>query len=122
MMKRIAALTALVITLLAVPAAAAMATTGGHGSGYAKPTPKSVQLVCPRVTCLERERAVRWQLAGHATAARAAAATATVPDIVLDYEPAFCPELTLYTDVQDPGWAVEEVLRLANRLQQRENP
>jgi len=81
-----------------------------------------VQLVCPRVTCLERERAVRWQLAGHATAARAAAATATVPDIVLDYEPAFCPELTLYTDVQDPGWAVEEVLRLANRLQQRENP
>jgi len=49
MMKRIAALTALVITLLAVPAAAAMATTGGPGSGpgYAKPGP--VQLVCPRI-------------------------------------------------------------------------
>ena len=49
MMKRIAALTALVITLLAVPAAAAMATTGGlgPGPGYAKTGP--VQLVCPRI-------------------------------------------------------------------------
>jgi hypothetical protein len=47
MMKRIAALTALAITLLAVPATAAMASTGGHGSGYAKPRP--VQLVCPRI-------------------------------------------------------------------------
>ena len=47
MMKRIAALTALAITLLAVPATAAMASTGGHGSGYAKPRP--AQLVCPRI-------------------------------------------------------------------------
>ena len=50
MMKRIAALTALVITLLAVPAAAAMATTGGPGPGpgYAKTGP--VHLVCPRTS------------------------------------------------------------------------
>ncbi len=47
MMKRIAALTALVITLLAVPAAAAMASTNGPGSGYAKPRP--ALLVCARV-------------------------------------------------------------------------
>ena len=59
MMKRIAALTALVITLLAVPAAAAMATTGGHGSGYAKPTPKSVQLVCPRIHRVHRVYVIR---------------------------------------------------------------
>ena len=58
MMKRIAALTALVITLLAVPAAAAMATTGGHGSGYAKPTP--VQLVCARIHHFPRPYVIRF--------------------------------------------------------------
>ena len=57
MMKRIAALTALVITLLAVPAAAAMATTGGHGSGYAKTTP--VQLVCARIHHFPRVYVIR---------------------------------------------------------------
>ena len=57
MMKRIAALTALVITLLAVPAAAAMATTGGQGSGYAKPTP--VQLVCARIHHFPRVYVIR---------------------------------------------------------------
>ena len=57
MMKRIAALTALVITLLAVPAAAAMATTGGHGPGYGQPRP--VQLVCPRIHRLHRVYVIR---------------------------------------------------------------
>jgi len=61
MMKRIAALTALVITLLAVPAAAAMATTGGPGPGpgpgYAKPGP--VQLVCPRIHRFPRPYVIR---------------------------------------------------------------
>ena len=57
MMKRIAALTALVITLLAVPAAAAMATTGGHGSGYGQPTP--VQLVCARIHRFHRVYVIR---------------------------------------------------------------
>jgi hypothetical protein len=59
MMKRIAALTALVITLLAVPAAAAMATTGGPGPGpgYAKPTP--VQLVCARIHHFPRVYVIR---------------------------------------------------------------
>ncbi len=81
-----------------------------------------VQLICPRAICLERERAVRWHLAGHATAPRTAHAMAEAPDLVLDYEPSLRPELTLYTDVPDSGWAVEEVLRLANRLQRREKP
>ena len=81
-----------------------------------------VQLVCPRKICLERERAVRWRLGGRALAARAAHATAEAPDLVLDYEHSLRPELTLYTDIQDLRSAVEEVLRLANRLDRRGNP
>jgi hypothetical protein len=57
MMKRIAALTALAITLLAVPATAAMASTSGSGPGYAKPRP--VQLVCPRVHRVHRGYVIR---------------------------------------------------------------
>jgi hypothetical protein len=45
-MKRIAALAALVITMLAVPAAAAMASTTGSGPGYGQP-PGPVQVACP---------------------------------------------------------------------------
>ena len=56
-MKRIAAMAALVITMLAVPAAGAMASTGGTGSGgtsaggqgpgYGRPGP--IQVACPLV-------------------------------------------------------------------------
>ncbi|MGB6578972.1 MAG: hypothetical protein WBF34_13745 [Streptosporangiaceae bacterium] len=45
-MKRIAALAALVITMLAVPAAAAMASTSGPGPGYGQ-APRLVQVACP---------------------------------------------------------------------------
>ncbi len=45
-MKRIAALAALVITMLAVPAAAAMAGTSGSGPGYGPP-PRLVRIACP---------------------------------------------------------------------------
>jgi hypothetical protein len=44
-MKRIAAMAALVITMLAVPAAGAMASTGGTGAGYGRPGP--VRVACP---------------------------------------------------------------------------
>ena len=57
MMKRIAALTALAFTLLAVPATAAMASTSGSGSGYTQPKP--VQLVCPQVHRLHRAYVIR---------------------------------------------------------------
>jgi hypothetical protein len=43
-MKRIAALTAIVITMIAVPAAAAMASTDDSGPGYGSPGP--VQVAC----------------------------------------------------------------------------
>ena len=35
----------------------------------------------------------------------------------MDYEQALCPELILHTDVQGLQGALEEVLRLAHRLQ-----
>ena len=35
----------------------------------------------------------------------------------VDYEQALCPELILHTDVQGLQGALEEVLRLAHRLQ-----
>jgi hypothetical protein len=57
MMKRVAALTALAFTLLAVPATAAMASTSGSGSGYTQPKP--VQLVCPQVHRLHRVYVIR---------------------------------------------------------------
>lgn len=56
-MKRIAAMAALVITMLAVPATTAMASTGGPGTagsgtggqgpGYGRPGP--IQVACPLV-------------------------------------------------------------------------
>ena len=52
-MKRIAALAALVITMLAVPAAAAMASTGGSGPGDGGPAygpPGQIQIACPQPT------------------------------------------------------------------------
>jgi len=74
-----------------------------------------VQLVCPRELCVERERAVRWRLGGRRPAPSAGRAAAR-PELVLDYEPSLRPDLTLHTDLQDPGSAVEEILRLARRL------
>jgi hypothetical protein len=57
MMKRIAALTALAFTLLAVPATAAMASTSGSGPGYTQSKP--VQLVCPRIHRVHRAYVIR---------------------------------------------------------------
>ena len=57
MMKRVAALTALAFTLLAVPATAAMASTSGSGSGYTQPMP--VQLVCARIHHVPRVYVIR---------------------------------------------------------------
>jgi hypothetical protein len=37
-------------------------------------------------------------------------------ELVLDYEPALCPELTIYTDVQDCVTAVDAVLFVTERL------
>ena len=76
-----------------------------------------VQLVCPSETCMERERATRWGLGGAQSAARSLRPATAAPDIVLDYEQALCPELTLHTDVRGLQGALEEVLRLAHRLQ-----
>ena len=73
-----------------------------------------VQLLCPVEICLERERATHWGLA----AAREVSGypRATVPDIVLDYEESFRPDLALRTDVHDVWAAAEQVLALVQRL------
>jgi len=75
-----------------------------------------VQLVCPYETCMERERATRWGLGTQRGATRSSRPASDVPDIILDYEQALCPELTLHTDVQELRGALDELLRLALRL------
>jgi len=75
-----------------------------------------VQLVCPAEVCAARERATRWRLGGvrvDDTGQRPVA-----PDIALDYEESLCPDLRLHTHVPDLTISVEEVLRLAKRLEQ----
>jgi len=79
-----------------------------------------VQLVCPSSVCGNRERAVRWHLMG-CPHRRTAAPAADDPDVVLHYEHALAPELTIHTDVEDPWSAVEAVLALAQRLQSLES-
>ncbi len=76
-----------------------------------------VQLVCPYEICGERERATRWHLGSQRSVPRAGRPLADRPDVVLDYEGALCPELTLHTDTQDVWGSREELLRLAQRLQ-----
>ena len=76
-----------------------------------------VQLVCPYEICMARERATRWGLGTEQSAARCSRPATAAPDIILDYEQALWPELTLHTDVQSPQGALNELLRLAHRLQ-----
>jgi adenylylsulfate kinase-like enzyme len=75
-----------------------------------------VQLVCPASICATRERAVRWRLIGcsHQIPPRH---TVAGPDIVVAYEHALNPELTIHTNIEDPWSAVESVLQLVARLQ-----
>jgi adenylylsulfate kinase len=75
-----------------------------------------VQLVCPFEICGERERATRWRLGPQPWPRRDAGSPAIV-DVVLDYEEALHPELTLHTDTQDVARSLDELLQLAQRLQ-----
>ena len=72
-----------------------------------------VELACPPDVCRMRERAVRWQLVACPSLAR----PMTAPDLGLDYEPATCPDLVLFTDVLAPRTAADEVVRLVERLE-----
>jgi adenylylsulfate kinase len=73
-----------------------------------------VQLLCPTELCGRRERAVRWRLLG--CAHRMAPPLPDRPDIVLAYEHALNPEVTIHTDVEDPWSAADAVVRLTMRL------
>lgn len=72
-----------------------------------------VQLVCPAETCLERERAARWRLAG---ATPRAGTPDPAPDIVVEYEESLRPELVLHTNVHSPWATAEQILFLIQRL------
>jgi len=74
-----------------------------------------VQLVCPSEVCEERERAARWRLAG--TRCGDDAKPMTRPDITLDYEESWHPDLRLHTDIPNLMTMVEEVVRLVRRLE-----
>ena len=78
-----------------------------------------VQLVCPREVCLARERAARWSLDQTPWPDHSPASLSADPDIVLDYEASLQPELVVYTDVQTPSTAVDEVLVLTRSLEHR---
>jgi Adenylylsulphate kinase len=69
---------------------------------------------CPVEVCAERERAARWGLTGHTRGAGPAVGVEI--DLVLDYEPALAPELTIYTDVQDSATAAGDVLFVIERF------
>jgi adenylylsulfate kinase len=75
-----------------------------------------VQLHCPPEVCAGRERAVRWRLPSAAGARVGTEACPAHHEIVTDYEPSLCPELTCYTDVQDHVTVVDAVLFVAERL------
>jgi adenylylsulfate kinase len=74
-----------------------------------------IQLVCPPEICAERQQAARWGL-GPAPSGAGCPPADTELEWIMAYEPAFQPELTIFTDVQDWIAAVEQVLFVAERL------
>jgi adenylylsulfate kinase len=74
-----------------------------------------IQLVCPPEICADRERATRWGLTSRERGMVAPPVGVDV-DLILDYEPALAPELTVYTDVQDCATAAADVLFVAERF------
>lgn len=74
-----------------------------------------IQLACPPEICATRERAERWRLGGWGRADSESCAGMDI-DVIFDYEPALCPDLTIYTDVEDSVTAAENVLFVAERF------
>jgi adenylylsulfate kinase-like enzyme len=74
-----------------------------------------IQLVCPPEICADRERATRWGLTGRERGIPAPTVGVDI-DLILDYEPALAPELTIYTDVQDCATAAADVLFVVERF------
>ena len=69
--------------------------------------------MCLPDICRTRERAVRWNLIPCPRASRFTPA----PDLGLDYEPPFTPDLVLYTHVLDEKATAEEIVRVVDRLE-----
>jgi len=73
-----------------------------------------VQLLCPSEICVERERASRWGLSAEWHAGERGPASG--PDIEMDYEESFNPDLIIHTHLHDPWSTVELVMFLVHRL------
>lgn len=71
-----------------------------------------VQLVCSPEICMTREQAERWRRPPPERPV-----TTGQPEVAIDYEPSLRPDLTLDTEAQQLWTAVDEVLRLAQRLE-----
>jgi adenylylsulfate kinase len=76
-----------------------------------------VQLLCPPEICMVREQEGRWRQPSVETAL-----TATLPELIVDYEVSLRPELTVDTEAHEVWAAVDEVVRLAQRLERAAGP
>jgi adenylylsulfate kinase len=72
-----------------------------------------VQLLCSPEVCVMREQQGRWR-----RPLPESGSTALLPEWIVDYENALTPELTVDTEIHQVRTAVDEVVRLAHRLQQ----
>jgi adenylylsulfate kinase len=78
-----------------------------------------VELHCPLDVCIERERAVRWDLILCRPAPARRPLPGAPPDIAIDYQRSLHPDLTVETAVQSAETAAEQILRLAERVRRR---
>jgi adenylylsulfate kinase len=70
-----------------------------------------VQLVCSPETCVMREQEGRWRRPSRD------AMLATLPEPIVEYEMSLSHDLTVDTEAREVWFSVEEVLRLAERLE-----
>jgi adenylylsulfate kinase len=81
-----------------------------------------VQLVCPLEECQKRERQRTHGNAPPAIYAGGGRPGAHVPGVDVPYETSFHPELTIDTQLEKPGMAMQTIVTLARQLGQTSGP